>query len=104
MIITVQAISKGLVRIVQGSLMGSIFSNLLLVLGMAIMVGGFVYKEQELNLFSASANSSILLVACIGMTLPVLYSQIDGTTERQLLEISRIVAIIMTIVYIFFIY
>jgi len=34
------------IRIVQASLLGSILANLLLILGMAFLVGGLRYREQ----------------------------------------------------------
>lgn len=102
MIITIQAIQNGLVRIVQGSLMGSILSNLLLVLGMAIFFGGLVYVEQEFNISSSSTNHSVLLVASIGMALPVLFSDVPHTEAEDVLTISRFCAIIMACTYLFF--
>lgn len=34
----------------KASLLGSILSNLLLVLGMSFLLGGYYYKEQHFNL------------------------------------------------------
>jgi calcium/proton exchanger cax len=51
------------IRVVQASLMGSILSNLLLVLGSAFFAGGlFSGKlEQKFNPVSAGANTSLLM-------------------------------------------
>jgi len=102
MIITVQAIRAGLCHIVQDSLLGSILSNLLLVLGMAFTLGGAVFVEQDFNTSGASANSSILLVASIGVALPSLYSQLPEATESYVLSVSRICALILAGVYVLF--
>eukprot|EP00439_Symbiodinium_sp_Y106_P007042 s7692_g1.t1 len=48
--------TEGLVTVVQGSLIGSILSNLLLVLGMAFLAAGFVQKESVFNEMGAAAN------------------------------------------------
>jgi len=46
LIIFIIALTAGEVRIVQASLLGSILSNLLLILGMCFIVGGLRFREQ----------------------------------------------------------
>ncbi|KAG0501858.1 hypothetical protein HPP92_001930 [Vanilla planifolia] len=59
MIISVYALRNGMVRVVQQSLLGSILSNMLLVLGCAFFCGGIVHsaKEQVFNKAAAVVNS-----------------------------------------------
>lgn len=40
---------EGHLRLVLSSLLGSIFVNLLFILGLAIMAGGFKHKDQKYN-------------------------------------------------------
>lgn len=47
MIIAILLLVKCELRVVQASLLGGLLSNLLLVLGMAFLVGGIRYSEQE---------------------------------------------------------
>ena len=51
LIISIYALKRGLMRVVQQSLLGSILSNMLLVLGCAFFSGGLVFhgKEQLFN-------------------------------------------------------
>eukprot|EP01053_Blabericola_migrator_P005898 Blabericola_migrator_1__5897@NODE_2985_length_2140_cov_143_014954_g1867_i0_p2_GENE_NODE_2985_length_2140_cov_143_014954_g1867_i0NODE_2985_length_2140_cov_143_014954_g1867_i0_p2_ORF_typecomplete_len118_score14_09Na_Ca_ex/PF01699_24/1_3e18Borrelia_P13/PF05628_12/1_4_NODE_2985_length_2140_cov_143_014954_g1867_i06721025 len=49
MILTVQSLRAGLIAVVQGTLLGSILSNLLLVLGMSFFAGGLFHKVQKFN-------------------------------------------------------
>jgi hypothetical protein len=49
LIISIIALIQGKVTIVQASLLGSMLSNLLLVLGMCFFFGGLKHKEQEFN-------------------------------------------------------
>ena len=49
LIIACFAIRDGLLRVVQLSLLGSVLSNLLLVLGTAFLVGGFKHSAQSFN-------------------------------------------------------
>jgi hypothetical protein len=74
MIMAVFALQAGLIEVVQGTLLGSILSNLLLVLGCCFVAGGLKYKTQEFNATSATANSSLLLVACMALVLPTCFS------------------------------
>ena len=49
LIIFIIALVKGEIAIVQASLLGSILANLLLILGMAFLVGGLRFREQVSN-------------------------------------------------------
>jgi len=50
LIVSVIALIQGKITIVQASLLGSMLSNLLLVLGMCFFFGGLKHKEQEFNI------------------------------------------------------
>lgn len=47
LIISIYALKRGMLRVVQQSLLGSILSNMLLVLGCAFFSGGLVFQEKE---------------------------------------------------------
>lgn len=51
MIISIYALKNGMIRVVQQSLLGSILSNMLLVLGCAFFAGGLTHphKDQVFN-------------------------------------------------------
>lgn len=71
LIISIHAMKSGMIRVVQQSLLGSILSNMLLVLGSAFFSGGIVHsnKEQVFNkvgLFPLPLSSSSLF--CISAT------------------------------------
>ncbi len=48
-IIAVTAISAGLLDLVKASITGAIIGNILLILGLSVIVGGFRYKEQSFS-------------------------------------------------------
>jgi Ca2+:H+ antiporter len=50
LIVSIIALIQGKVLIVQASLLGSMLSNLLLVLGMCFFFGGLKHKEQSFNM------------------------------------------------------
>lgn len=47
LIISLYALKSGMTRVVQLSLLGSILSNMLLVLGCAFLSGGIVFHKKE---------------------------------------------------------
>jgi Ca2+:H+ antiporter len=47
LIIALVALKAGLVEVVKASITGSIISNLLLVMGLAMLLGGLRYREQQ---------------------------------------------------------
>ena len=47
MIVSLYALKNGMIRIVQQSLLGSILSNMLLVLGCAVLMGSVIHHGKE---------------------------------------------------------
>lgn len=47
MIVSIYALKSGMTRVVQLSILGSILSNMLLVLGCAFFCGGLVIRNKE---------------------------------------------------------
>lgn len=102
MIVTISAVKAGLVSVVQGSLLGSILSNLLLVLGMAFFAAGIKTKESRFNSAGASANMSCLCLGSLALALPTIYNHIPHTAAEDVLMISRISSIVIGAVYVMF--
>jgi len=102
MIVTVNAIKAGLVTVVQGSLLGSILSNLLLVLGMAFFAAGLWIKESHFSSMGASANMTCLALGSIALALPTIYSSLPDASLEDMLMISRISAVLLAVVYALF--
>lgn len=78
LIIAIFALSRGLQEVVKASLVGSIISNILLVLGAAMFVGGLRRREQFFNQTAASVQSSMLVLAMAALIMPAVYELIDG--------------------------
>ncbi|GLI64419.1 hypothetical protein VaNZ11_007630 [Volvox africanus] len=110
------ALFKNLFTVVAASLLGSILSNLLLVLGCSFFLGGLFHSVQTFNAVSNRACSSLLMLACIGISIPSAASMIlrnanspipapdadpldPEVHERWILEVSRGTAIILLICY-----
>jgi Ca2+:H+ antiporter len=103
MIMCVQAVKAGLIHVVQSNLLGSVLSNLLLVLGMAICASGLVRHKQEFNAQGAAANMTCQLVASISICLPTVFDSAVGSAH-EVLAVSRICSIFLMAVYGLFLY
>jgi Ca2+:H+ antiporter len=102
-IIAVVAISAGLLDLVKASITGAIIGNILLILGLSIIAGGFRYKEQSFSRENIGIQSSMLFLAVIGLAVPtILASTILSPSENQLQVqlLSDALAFILLIVYI----
>ena len=63
LIVSLYALNSGLTRVVQLSLLGSILSNMLLVLGCSFLSGGIVFhkKEQVFNKVDMLVSASLII-------------------------------------------
>merc|ERR1712216_1079196 len=106
MIVSMYALKAGLLRVVQLSLLGSILSNMLLVLGCAFLFGGMSRKEQYFNAEGVMMNFGLLLLAVMGLSLPALlhftHTELHGTASE--LALSRFSSTILLLIYLAFLY
>jgi Ca2+:H+ antiporter len=101
LVIAVFLILDDQIDVVKASLTGSILGNLLLVLGLAFLVGGLRHKEQEFNARSASVHSSSLALAVIGLLMPALFVLSSGRqTFVQREVVSGTVAAVLMALYV----
>lgn len=98
-VVVIQALLANEFRVVQASMLGSIFSNLLLVLGTCFFCGGMIYKEQTFNSTAATANMSLLALSGIAMVLPTPFAASYDVEEKMVLIISRFAAVFLMIMY-----
>jgi Ca2+:H+ antiporter len=124
------ALKNGEIRIVQSSMLGSILSNMLLVLGCCFVAGGIHNTrtgtasgiEQSFNSTVASTMSSLMIVASATLIIPAtvrkplllmrvslissqLYAALRDSPEdsgKNILILSRFTAIIMLILYVLY--
>jgi Ca2+:H+ antiporter len=78
LIIAFFALREGLQEVVKASIVGSIIGNILLVLGAAMLVGGFNREKQTFNKTAATAQSAMLLLALTALIMPALFQLIHG--------------------------
>lgn len=114
MIITIMSLNKAMIYVVQASLLGSVLSNMLLVLGMSFFFGGIMgptapsgatrlvaEREQSFQVNSALCSVSMLLLASLSLALPTVFVASDPENhEPFLLPLSRVGSVIFAVTYI----
>ena len=78
LIIAFFALKEGLHEVVKASIVGSIIGNILLVLGAAMVVGGWSRDKQTFNRTAANAQSAMLLLALAALMLPAVFQLVHG--------------------------
>ncbi len=111
LIIAFFALKEGLHEVVKASIVGSIIGNILLVLGAAMLVGGWTRDKQTFNRTAANAQSAMLLLALAALLLPAAFQLIHGGSlpavgeerhgfSNEVEDLSFGVAIILILSYI----
>ena len=78
LIIAFFALVEGLQEVVKASIVGSIIGNVLLVMGAAMVVGGWSRDKQTFSQTAASAQSGMLTLALAALIFPALFQLIHG--------------------------
>jgi len=94
------ALKAGMTELVKASITGSILGNLLLVLGAAQLAGGLKYKTQKINPNITGLNSTLLIVAVIGLVLPAMFHALHPDPARvRTVNMSAWVAALLLLGY-----
>ena len=99
LIIALFAVNASLPEVVRGSLAGSVVSNILLVLGVALIFGGQGGHGRPLDRFSLLLQLGLVLVATVLFLVPSVPGW-SGNPERHSLAVLTIpVAIVLLVLY-----
>src|SRR5215471_5533829 len=93
------ALQAGLVTVVQASLVGSILSNALLVLGLAFIVGGARHGVLVFESQAARMMATLLLLAVSALVLPTLAYELHLPASKHEQPLAVICAIILLSVF-----
>ncbi len=78
LIIALFALSDGLHEVVKASLVGSVMGNALLVLGAAMLAGGWRRRRQHFQVESARSLDTVLVLGTTALLVPSLVLLADG--------------------------
>jgi len=95
------ALRAGLVQVVQAAIIGSILGNILLVLGLAFLVGGLKHGRQQFDSTRARTAIAMLILAVAAMVVPSLAHYVHTPAAKHEQALSSIVAIVLLVVFAF---
>ncbi|GKT51687.1 vacuolar calcium ion transporter [Colletotrichum spaethianum] len=119
LIVSIVALKEGQIEVVQSSMLGSILSNLLLVMGMCFFFGGIFNMrdritgqgmEQSFASATAQTTCSLMTLSSASLVIPAtLYSvfleKVESVeNERSILILSRGTAIVLLLLYILYLW
>jgi Ca2+:H+ antiporter len=99
LIIALAALRAGLFDVVEASIAGSIVGNILLVLGAAMLAGGWGRPEQHYNPAGARSQATMLTLAAIALVVPAAYQVTNGATPDGLNQLSVSISLVLLVVY-----
>ena len=99
LLVGIFALRRGLVRVVQAALVGSVLGNLLLVAGVAFVVGGLRHGTQRFEPEEPRLYGSLLLVAVGALVVPTLAHHLDTPAARHSRALSEIDAVVLLALY-----
>ena len=103
LIVSIIALAQKRIIIVQTSLVGSMLSNLLLVLGMCFFFGGLKRQEQFFNITVAQTASSLLALAIGSLIIPTAF-RIFEDRATGVAPLSRGTSVLLLITYACYLY
>jgi Ca2+:H+ antiporter len=106
LIIATVALRSGLLEMVRASIIGAILANLLMALGVALLVGGVRYHNQEFNPRAARVYSSMMLLAVITLAGPGAFERVFTAAEHlpQVHALNVRLALMLMVVYALYLY
>ncbi|KAK6526083.1 hypothetical protein TWF281_011121 [Arthrobotrys megalospora] len=105
LIVFIIALSKDEISVVQASIIGSILSNLLLILGMSFLLGGLRFREQIYNSTVTQMSACLLSISALSLLLPTAFHASfsnDELADIATLRISRGTSVILLLIYIIY--
>jgi Ca2+:H+ antiporter len=86
LIIAFMALRAGETEIVKASLTGSIIGNILVVLGLAMLLGGWKRPELNFSRMAAESGSSMMVLAVVALVIPAIYAQVTQHKHPEHIE------------------
>ena len=97
--VSIFALRAGLVGVVQAAIVGSVLANVLLVLGLAFVVGGVKHGPQRFGADQGRMVSLLLVLAVAALMIPGLTSAMHTPAAGHENALSIIVSIILLVIF-----
>jgi Ca2+:H+ antiporter len=100
LIIGFMALRAGETEIVKASLTGSILGNMLMVLGLAMLLGGWKHEELRFSRLAGETGSGMMVLAVVALVIPAIYAQVTQHQHPEHIEsISLDISWILILTY-----
>ena len=93
------ALKAGLDDVVRATIVGSILANVLLILGLAFVVGGLKHGKQKFNAEHSRNLSLMLTLAVLILAIPALTAALHTPAEGHERELSVLVSVVMLVLF-----
>ncbi|EXU96196.1 calcium/proton exchangerprotein [Metarhizium robertsii] len=110
-IVGISALREDEISIVQSSMIGSILSSILLILGTCFLLAGLGKKSVDINIDVAGVLTSLMIISCVSLIMPSALHMADpnggGSNDHpseHVLLLSRITAVILLLFYLIYLY
>jgi Ca2+:H+ antiporter len=93
------SLRAGLVHVVQAALIGSILANSLLVLGLAILIGGIRHGRLNFDAEAPRMIASLMMLAVAALSLPTLAAELHTPASTHEGALSAACSIVLLVVF-----
>jgi Ca2+:H+ antiporter len=93
------ALKAGLYEIVKATIVGSVIANILLVMGIAFVVGGRKYGRQAFNIVSARQLSMLLALSVFALAIPSLAASFNTPAVEYERQITVIISLLLIVLF-----
>jgi Ca2+:H+ antiporter len=100
-ILALAALRAGETQMVKASLTGSVIGNILLVFGIAVMLGGAGREKLTFNATGARAHTSLLFLAAAGLLIPAVFHKVvpPSVGDAHIMGLSVGVSVVLLVSY-----
>ena len=98
--VCVFALRAGLDEVVRAAIVGSVLANVLLILGLAFLVGGLKNGTQRFDSERARSVSLLLLLAVAGLLVPSLTFALHTPAAGHEVGFSRVAAVLLLLLFV----
>jgi Ca2+:H+ antiporter len=93
------SLRAGLLQVVQAALIGSILANSLLVLGVAILVGGLKHGRMQFHAEAPRMTASLMMLAVAALVIPTFAAELHTPAADHEAALGAACAILLLIVF-----